>query len=279
MDGGLISIIELDLTKSLLFPFFLLTRSIFFRLFSFFLIIFALEILLGYNFRFKSNHRREISVVKLFHFVPKFLKVCLLTLFLEFPWTLLQEEANIANITKDTVSYSKWYNKYARDLTYEGNLTDGSDAILLLEYQYEPWIFMPTRTIIYSGLAKRDFIKRHHKVEPPKKLPTVVVFCIYHGQKPYPYGRDLGSCYQNEELGNQETSHRFHLIDLPTLPDEEIALFELGSFHHWLLKYAYNSKKLVSVIEKYQSLIKRIINTLGQSYLEIILTYIIREFR
>jgi len=106
------------------------------------------------------------------------------------------------------------------DILYSIETKEGPGYIYtLLEHQSSPDPKMPLRTLDYEVQIMRRHLNAGHK-----KLPLVFTMVIYAGDKsPYPETTDLYEMFQNPELAKQFMFKPFKLVDLTTMPEEEIA--------------------------------------------------------
>ncbi len=95
----------------------------------------------------------------------------------------------------------------------------GSYVYLLIEHQSTPDRFMPARMLHYKMNVLSKYLGGTVKRE---KLPNVFGLVLYHGQKAYPYAKDIFSCFEDEELARKDMMGPMRLIDLPSMPEDKI---------------------------------------------------------
>ena len=119
--------------------------------------------------------------------------------------------------SSETAVSDKW-KKYHNDIVFHCKTKSNEEAYiyLLVEHQSTPDPFMPVRILRYklNVLAKYLDAKKQ-----PKKLPNVVSLVIYHGEKKYPYAKDVFSCFEDRELAFKDIVEAMNLVDLTDAPD------------------------------------------------------------
>lgn len=116
-----------------------------------------------------------------------------------------------------------------------------------------------------------------HLKQGYKKLPIILPFCIYHGEKsPYPYSTSLYDCFDDAELAKEIAFKPFKLIDLTVLSDEEIKTHGLVGLMEMLFKHQ-KDKNFLSIMRKLleSQFVQNIIKQLNISYLTDMLNYIV----
>ncbi len=125
----------------------------------------------------------------------------------------------------------------------------GSYVYLLIEHQSTPDRFMPARMLHYKMNVLSKYLGGTVKRE---KLPNVLGLVLYHGQKPYPYAKDVFSCFEDEELAKKDMMGSMHLIDLPSMPEDKILQeVDEDTLLKLLLKHARNKdfvKKMSAIM-------------------------------
>ncbi|TLY47051.1 MAG: transposase [Gammaproteobacteria bacterium] len=116
-----------------------------------------------------------------------------------------------------------------------------------------------------------------HLKQGYKKLPIILPFCIYHGEKsPYPYSTSLYDCFDDSEFAKEIAFRPFKLIDLTVLSDEEIKTHGLVGLMEMLFKHQ-RDKNFLSIMRKLleSQFVQNIIKQLNISYLTDMLNYIV----
>ena len=106
------------------------------------------------------------------------------------------------------------------DVVYKVKTTGGDDGyiILLFEHQSRPEKMMAFRLLEYSVLLMRQHLDQENAT-----LPVVMPVVFYHGRvSPYPYSTDIFDCFAAPELAKNYYFKPFKLIDVTTIPDEEL---------------------------------------------------------
>lgn len=87
-----------------------------------------------------------------------------------------------------------------------------------------------------------------HLIQGYKKLPIILPFCMYHGEKsPYPYSTCLYDCYDDPEFAREVALKPFQLIDLTVISDEEIKTHGLVGLMEMLFKHQ-RDKNFLSIM-------------------------------
>lgn len=116
-----------------------------------------------------------------------------------------------------------------------------------------------------------------HLKQGYKKLPIILPFCIYHGEKsPYPYSTSLYDCFDDSEFAKEFAFRPFKLIDLTVLSDDEIKTHGLVGLMEMLFKHQ-RDKNFLTIMRKLleSQFVQNIIKQLNISYLTDMLNYIV----
>lgn len=111
--------------------------------------------------------------------------------------------------------------QYFSDVLYSLKTTAGDDGYVhvLIEHQSTPDQHMAFRLIRYAVAAMQRHLEAGHK-----KLPLVIPMLFYTGKRsPYPYSTRWLDEFANPELAGKLYSAAFPLVDVTTIPDDEIA--------------------------------------------------------
>lgn len=85
------------------------------------------------------------------------------------------------------------------------------------EHQSSPDESMPLRILSYQVAELLNYRKQH----PTQKLPSIVTIIYHQGERKWPYSLNIQDLFLNPELAMQYFGKPI-LVDLPTLPDEEL---------------------------------------------------------
>lgn len=121
------------------------------------------------------------------------------------------------------------------DMLYSMKTTMGHDGYVycLIEHQSRPEKLMAFRLMRYAVAAMQ-----RHLEQGNDSLPVVIPILFYHGTtSPYPYSTRCLDCFAEPNLAAMVYNHAFPLVDITTIPDDEIlthrrvALLELVQKH------------------------------------------------
>jgi predicted transposase/invertase (TIGR01784 family) len=121
------------------------------------------------------------------------------------------------------------------DMLYAMKTTTGHDGYVycLIEHQSRPEKLMAFRLMRYAVAAMQRHLEQGNDT-----LPVVIPLLFYHGKtSPYPYSTKWLECFSEPELAATVYHQSFPLVDITTLPDDEIlthrrvALLELVQKH------------------------------------------------
>ncbi|MFV0261075.1 MAG: Rpn family recombination-promoting nuclease/putative transposase [Kluyvera sp.] len=108
---------------------------------------------------------------------------------------------------------------YYNDIIYSLQTTTGRGYIhVLIEHQSSPDKHMAFRLLRYAVAAMQQHLNAGHK-----KLPLVIPILFYHGKRsPYPWTLNWLDEFHDPNAARQLYSQAFPLVDITTIPDEEI---------------------------------------------------------
>lgn len=121
------------------------------------------------------------------------------------------------------------------DMLYSMKTTMGYDGYVycLIEHQSRPEKLMAFRLMRYTVAAMQRHLEQGNDT-----LPVVIPILFYHGTtSPYPYSTRCLDCFAEPNLAAMVYNHAFPLVDITTIPDDEIlthrrvALLELVQKH------------------------------------------------
>ena len=159
------------------------------------------------------------------------------------------------------------------DIIYKCLINDSTGYLFfLLEHQSTDDPLMAFRFLHAIVSLSYEHLKQGYK-----KLPIILPFCIYHGEKsPYPYSTSLYDCFDDSEFAKEIAFRPFKLIDLTVLSDEEIKTHGLVGLMEMLFKHQ-RDKNFLSIMRKLleSQFVQNIIKQLNISYLTDMLNYIV----
>ncbi|MFT8210892.1 MAG: Rpn family recombination-promoting nuclease/putative transposase [Symbiopectobacterium sp.] len=141
------------------------------------------------------------------------------------------------------------------DMLYSVQTNAGKGYIYtLLEHQSRPEKLMAWRLMRYSMAAMQ-----RHLEQGNDSLPVVIPLLFYHGTtSPYPYSTQWFDCFADPELAESVYRQAFPLVDITTIPDEEIlthrrvALLQLVQKHIRTRDMLELAVELANLIETWQ---------------------------
>ncbi|HGJ5884782.1 Rpn family recombination-promoting nuclease/putative transposase, partial [Arsenophonus sp.] len=107
------------------------------------------------------------------------------------------------------------------DMIYSVQTNSGKGYIYtVVEHQSRPEKLMAFRLLRYSVAAMQRHIEQGNNT-----LPVVIPVLFYHGTtSPYPYTTQWFDCFADPELAESVYRQAFPLVDITTIPDEEILM-------------------------------------------------------
>lgn len=156
----------------------------------------------------------------------------------------------------DSGFIDKDFNEYRSDILYKA-LFKGTPGYLycLIEHQRKADPLMPLRMLEYTlQICRRELAnKKDHK----NQLPLVYPCVIYNGEKPYCYTTDIFEMFQDPALAREIFLKPFTLIDLPSIPDDDLKKKPLIGMLEMHLKYA-SARDTLGFIEKIVDLLHQV---------------------
>ncbi|MEA9393673.1 Rpn family recombination-promoting nuclease/putative transposase, partial [Acerihabitans sp. TG2] len=132
----------------------------------------------------------------------------------------LRQRCDLSTLAMESSTFIKnnLRSRYS-DMLYSVQTTGGPGYIYtVIEHQSRPEKKMPFRMLGYCLEAMQQHLDQGHK-----QLPVVIPLLFYHGRtSPYPYTTYWLDCFADPELAKSVYTQAFPLIDLTTLPDDEI---------------------------------------------------------
>ncbi|HGJ5883691.1 Rpn family recombination-promoting nuclease/putative transposase [Arsenophonus sp.] len=141
------------------------------------------------------------------------------------------------------------------DMLYSVQTNAGKGYIYtLVEHQSHPEKLMAFRLMRYAVAAMQRHIEQGNNT-----LPVVIPILFYQGAtSPYPYSTHFLDCFADPELAATVYQQAFPLVDITTIPDEEIlthrrvALLQLVQKHIRTRDMLELAVELANLIEKWQ---------------------------
>lgn len=168
---------------------------------------------------------------------------------------------------------TKELKRFQNDCIYRCKIHNSDGYVVLAaEHQSRDEKLMAFRLLEYRVAIMRGHLSQGHD-----KLPIVVSLVLYHGkQSPYPHSVQLWDCFAEPELAKQWGMTPFHLIDLTTLTDEEIAQHGLAFAMEMILKHS-REKRVITWLQRMlaDEKLAIICSKVGANYLYDIGTYIL----
>ncbi|PAV08366.1 ISNCY family transposase [Arsenophonus sp. ENCA] len=142
------------------------------------------------------------------------------------------------------------------DMLYSMKTITGHEGYVycVVEHQSRPEKLMAFRLLRYSVAAMQRHLEQDNNT-----LPVVIPILFYQGAtSPYPYSTNFLDCFADPELAATVYQQAFPLVDITTIPDEEIlthrrvALLQLVQKHIRTRDMLELAVELATLIEKWQ---------------------------
>ncbi|HGJ5881783.1 Rpn family recombination-promoting nuclease/putative transposase [Arsenophonus sp.] len=169
----------------------------------------------------------------------------------------LRERCDFSTLTMESGSFIEDdLRTQCSDMLYSIKTTTGHDGYVycLVEHQSCPEKLMAFRLLRYSVAAMQRHIEQGNNT-----LPVLIPVLFYHGTtSPYPYTTQWFDCFADPELAESVYKQAFPLVDITTIPDEEIlnhrrvALLQLVQKHIRTRDMLELAVELANLIEKWQ---------------------------
>ncbi|MEF2233324.1 MAG: Rpn family recombination-promoting nuclease/putative transposase [Candidatus Cardinium sp.] len=119
------------------------------------------------------------------------------------------------------------------DLVFKTNI-NGKEGYLYMicEHQSTEDPYMPLRFLEYNV----RLIRQHLKEKGNVPLPVILNVCIYSGNKSYKGSNSLLSMFSDPELAKSCMFDKFHLVDLYSIPENELLRYNKAAFAFMVLK-------------------------------------------
>ncbi len=135
------------------------------------------------------------------------------------------------------------FKAYYTDMLYEVPIQNQTGYIYLLaEHKSYPSRFLPLQLLEYMVAIWRRHLDNHPN---DKALPLIFPMTFYHGkQSPYPYSTDLVDCFASPHLAKKILHRPFELIDVTTIPDQDLTQHQQAALFQLAQKYIFNNDLL-----------------------------------
>ena len=154
----------------------------------------------------------------------------------------------------DSSFIDKDFNEYRTDILYKALFKGIPGYIhLLIEHQRKADPLMPLRMLEYTT----QICRRELAATGGHQLPLVYPCVIYNGEKPYCYTTDIFEMFQDPTLAREIFLKPFTLIDLPSIPDNDLKKKPLIGMLEMHLKYA-NTRDTFAFIKKIVDLLHQV---------------------
>ncbi|MCU5774087.1 Rpn family recombination-promoting nuclease/putative transposase [Erwiniaceae bacterium BAC15a-03b] len=171
---------------------------------------------------------------------------------IHLPPALLQD-CNLDTLHLEPCSFvEKNLRAFYADVLYSVQTDSGEGYIYcLIEHQSSPDKNMPFRLMRYAFGAMQRHLDYGHE-----RLPLVIPILFYHGNiSPYPYPMNWLQTFDDPERAGQLYSGDFPLVDITTIPDEEIMQHRGVALLEYLHKHS-RQRDLLLMLEPLATLIK-----------------------
>ncbi|MBX9706052.1 MAG: Rpn family recombination-promoting nuclease/putative transposase [Gammaproteobacteria bacterium] len=132
------------------------------------------------------------------------------------------------------------------DILYSVNIDHSPSYIyVVVEHQSTPQRLMPYRMLKYVLEICDRHLRQQSDKHDNKKLPIILPLVFYNGKaSPYPYSTDIYDCFADPELAKAFFCKPFRLIDVTTIPDEELATHQHAAAMELLAKHIHTRDRL-----------------------------------
>ena len=157
------------------------------------------------------------------------------------------------------------------DIVYQVNFgKDPGYIMILVEHQSTIDPLMPFRMLDYSISIMRDYMKEH----PGRPLPLVVPLVFYSGKTPYNCSTDVFELFGEQETLARETFlNPFHLIDVGSIPDEELRQHTWAGVMELVQKYIWE-RDFLPIMKDLAPLLRELASDAGNDYIYATLKYV-----
>ncbi len=163
------------------------------------------------------------------------------------------------------------------DILYSLMLGDSLGYIYVnIEHQNRADKLMPLRMLKYLCGVFDHHLKQHKN---SKQLPVVVPMLIYNGKvSPYPYSTDIFDLFTAPELAKKFQFKPIQLVDLTTIPDDELLRHRYAAVMEMLGKHIY-ARDLIPMVKRLikQGLLVEIRSIDSGEYLRLTVNYILSK--
>lgn len=120
-------------------------------------------------------------------------------------------------------------------------------------------------------------IERHLKNTGNKTLPLIIPILIYNGDKIFSDNLSVFDLFgEHKALAQQYMFNKFHLVDMNTIPDEEIRQHKWSCLLEMIFKHI-RSRNIMLILEEMTEIFNRFIERKADDYVLTMLKYIIEK--
>lgn len=164
----------------------------------------------------------------------------------------LREELDISNAKTEKESYieedlKRRFSDVVYSVPYKNKTSKKAEKVLvytLIEHQSSPDKYIALRLWRYMLLL----CERHQKQND--KLPIVIPYVFYNGEKKYNAPRNLWDLFENPTLAEDVMSSDYQLIDLQSMTDAEIQQNQHLGMLQFFMKHIHESD-MIKLWEKF----------------------------
>jgi predicted transposase/invertase (TIGR01784 family) len=118
-------------------------------------------------------------------------------------------------------------------------------------------------------------MQQHLDQTQSKVLPIVLPLVFYHGKEPYPYSTDIFDLFgEQKNLAKSILLKPFHLIDVGTIPDEELRKRQWAGLMEFTMKHVF-ARDMLPLIRAIMPQLKKIEHLGENEYIKHIFHYLI----
>lgn len=148
-----------------------------------------------------------------------------------------KELLDLETIKVEKESYVEEYLKQKfSDLVFSIKMKNNEQAFIytLIEAEVSPnyWIAFKLWKYIFLLIER-------HKTKHQSKLPLVIPLVIYHGTRPFNAPRSLWELFVEPDLAKKFMGGDYQLVDLYSMPDEQIKKKQHLGMLEYFMKYVY----------------------------------------
>lgn len=193
-----------------------------------------------------------------------------------FETHLPQKILTLVDLTHLELQVSSYVNDLRQesiaDILYKTQIAGFTGYLyLIVDHQSTPDELMPFRVLKYTC----NIIDQHLKDTGKKRLPMILPMIVYHGKRPWTYSTNINDLVDSaKELIDAYFLKPFFLIDLNLIDDEILKQRAWSGAMNLTLKRIFAKDMLPYLLDIIQ-LLKKIEQSDGKNFAEIVLTYIL----